>query len=346
MELRQLVYFDAVVRYGGFSRAAERLNIAQPAVSAQIRRLEAELGTALLQRTTRRVGLTHAGEVFLPRARQALAQLDRARADLDELSTVQRGQVRIGATQIFGSLDLPAALAGFRHRYPGVSLALQTGLIAELLGTLHAGEVDLVLGPVHTDLPAAYVAHPLVAETLVLVTAPGHPLAADGAGDGSGSNAPRAQPHLVAPSPGAGVTLAAVRDEPFVCLPAHSRLHGILCAAAEAEGFVPRIDFETYSPASIRELVAAGLGVALLATSAAYAPGPAIGVHRLKRPPWHPPIGLIRARGRPLDAGRPGVRGPPHRDRGRRLIQGGPPTGQAVAKSGGGRWIRVASLRP
>src|SRR5215472_15752627 len=136
MELRQLVYFDAVVRYGGFSRAAERLHIAQPAVSAQIRRLETELGTALLQRTTRRVALTHAGELFLARTRQVLDQLDRARADLGELSAVLRGRVRIGATQVVGSLDLPAALAQFRRRYPGVSLALHSGLIVKLLGLL------------------------------------------------------------------------------------------------------------------------------------------------------------------------------------------------------------------
>jgi LysR family transcriptional regulator, transcription activator of glutamate synthase operon len=283
MELRQLVYLDAVVRYGGFSKAAERLHIAQPAVSAQIRRLEAELGTALLQRTTRRVALTYAGELFLARARKVLDQLDRARADLDELSAVRRGQVRIGATQIFGSLDLPAALAQFRHRYPGVSLALQTGLIAELLDTLNAGEVDLVLGPVHSDLPDRYLAQPLVAETLVLVTAAGHPLAV-----------------AAEDTVGARVTLAAVRDEPFVCLPADSRLHGMLVEAAAAEGFVPRIQFETYNPASMRDLVAAGLGVALIAGSAAAAPGPPIAVFQLERAPRHPPIGLIRQRGRPL----------------------------------------------
>src|SRR5215470_8230134 len=181
MELRQLAYFDAVARHGSFTKAAQRLHVAQPAVSAQIRRLEAELGATLLERTTRRVALTHAGEVFLARARGVLAQLDGARADLAELSAVLRGQVRIGATQILGSLDLPAALAQFRRRYPGVSLALRTGLIAELLGTLNAGEVDLVLGPVHTDLPGRYLSHPLVTETLALVTAPGHPLAAESA---------------------------------------------------------------------------------------------------------------------------------------------------------------------
>src|SRR5215468_10932477 len=110
MELRQLAYFDAVVRHGSFTKAARRLHVAQPAVSAQIRRLEAELGATLLERTTRRVALTYAGELF----------------------AVLRGRVRIGATQVVGSLDLPAALAGFRLRYPGVSLALHSGLIAKL----------------------------------------------------------------------------------------------------------------------------------------------------------------------------------------------------------------------
>ncbi len=277
MELRQLAYFDAVVRHGSFTKAAQRLHVAQPAVSAQIRRLESELGTTLLERTTRRVALTHAGELFLARTRRVLAQLDAARGDLAELSAVLRGQVRIGATQVLGSLDLPACLASFRRSYPGVSLALRTGLIAKLLGLLDAGEVDLIVGPVHDDLPAAYHARPLVPESLVLVTPPGHPLAA-----------------------GRDVALAAAGDEPFVCLPADSRLRAILAAAAAAEGFVPRIEFETYSPASIRDLVSAGLGMALLARSAAEGPGPAIGVCELARAPEHPPIGLIRARGRPL----------------------------------------------
>src|SRR5579863_6820635 len=100
MELRQLAYFDAVVRYGSFTKAAQRLHIAQPAVSAQIRRLEAELGTALLERTTRRVALTYAGELFLARAHQVLTQLDGARADMAELSAVLRGRVRVGASQV------------------------------------------------------------------------------------------------------------------------------------------------------------------------------------------------------------------------------------------------------
>jgi LysR family transcriptional activator of glutamate synthase operon len=276
MELRQLAYFEAVVRHGGFSRAAEHLHIAQPAVSAQVRRLERELGTALLERTTRRVRVTPAGELVLARARSALAQVEGARADLAELATVTRGQLRIGATQLLASVDLPRALAGFHQRYPGVTIALRTGLIADLLADLDAGRIDVALCPVHDDLPAAYLAQPLAAESVVLATPPGR--------------------HSF---PGGAARLADVREEPFVCLPAGSGLHGILVDAAAAAGFEPRIPFETHSPASICELVAAGLGVALLAGSSARAAGRAIDVHPLRPALAHPPIGLVQRREHP-----------------------------------------------
>ena len=236
MELRQLAYFEAVVRHGGFSRAAEQLHIAQPAVSAQVRRLERELGTAP-SRAHHPPGPAHArGRTGAGRARSALAQVEGARADLAELATaVTRGQLRIGATQLLASVDLPRALAGFHQRYPGVTIALRTGLIADLLADLDAGRIDVALCPVHDDLPAAYLAQPLAAESVVLATPPGR--------------------HSF---PGGVARLADVREEPFVCLPAGSGLRGILVDAAAAAGFEPRIPFETHSPASICELVAPG----------------------------------------------------------------------------------------
>ncbi|MHB8293416.1 MAG: LysR substrate-binding domain-containing protein [Acidimicrobiales bacterium] len=97
---------------------------------------------------------------------------------------------------------------------------------------------------------------------------------------------------------GRPVALSCVRDEPFVCLPPGSGLHMLLLGAASAEGFKPRVQFEADSPAGIRELVAAGLGVALLAESAALAPGATVSLHRLLNAPPHPPIGSIAMRGR------------------------------------------------
>lgn len=279
MELRQLVYFDAVARHRSFTRAAEQLHVAQPAISAQIRRLEQELGTELLQRTTRRVGLTYSGELFWSRARRILDELDAARADLDAVASGLRGEVRIGATPLLASLDLAAMMAAFRRDHPGVALALRSGLIADLLSQLDAGDIDIVIGPADPQLPRRYVAGRLVEESLVLIAPPGHRLA--------GNRSCR---------------LAAAREEYFVCLPADSGLRRILTAAAEAAGFVPRIEFEAYSPASIRELVAAGLGVALLANSAARSPGPAVAVVPLDPAPEHPPISVITLRQRKLPA--------------------------------------------
>jgi LysR family transcriptional activator of glutamate synthase operon len=275
MELRQLTYFEAVARCGGFTRAAERLHVAQSAVSAQIRALEAELGVALFSRTTRRVTLTAAGVRFLERARAALSELDIARGEIAELSEVLHGRVALGATSVLGPFDLPAALAGFHGRCPGVALTLRSGLIATLLGRLDTGEVDLVLGPVHDDLPARFAAHRLATESVVLALPPGARVVG---------------------------ALDAVREMAFVCLPAGSGLRAILDDAAKAAGFTARVQFETSSPASIRELVSAGLGVALLARSAAERDGPSIQICRLDPSPAHPPIGLIRHREHRLTA--------------------------------------------
>jgi LysR family transcriptional regulator, transcription activator of glutamate synthase operon len=279
MELRQLRYFEAVARCGGFTRAAEQLHVAQSAVSAQIRALEAELGVQLFDRTTRRVSLTHPGELFLVRARRVLGELDGARGELDDLAAVLSGRVAIGATAVVGPFDLPGALARFHVRYPGVDLALRSGLVAKLLTLLDGGDVDLVIAPIHDDLPAQFAARRIATEELLLVFPPRHPLARGGALD-----------------------LGELRDERFVCLPEDSGLRALLDEAAAGAGFTARVQFETQSPASVRALVAAGLGVALLARSAAEPPGPEVAVRPLRHPPAHPPIGLIHRRDRPLSA--------------------------------------------
>lgn len=275
MELRQLTYFDAVVRYGGFTRAAEQLHVAQPAVSAQIRRLESELGVALLARTTRRVRLTRAGELFWARVRRVLDELAGARADLDELADALTGRVRLGAIQAVDPFDLPAALAGFHVRYPGIELILRSGPLRYLLDGLDRDELDLALGPMPAELPERFAAQQLFTEELVIVTAAGHPLAG--------------RPDLA---------LRALRDEPFVCLPPDSGLRRILDRTAAAEGFTPRVPFEHTNLQRIRELVSHGLGVALLARSVAEAPGRPVAIHSVHPIPVHRAVGLLHRRDR------------------------------------------------
>jgi DNA-binding transcriptional LysR family regulator len=127
VELRQLIYFDAVIREGGFTKAARQLHVAQPAISAQVRQLEAELGVTLIQRGTRSPVLTQAGELLLVHARQVLAHIEAARLEMAGISSVTKGTVRIGATQVLGAFNLAASMASFRLRYPGVAMTTATG---------------------------------------------------------------------------------------------------------------------------------------------------------------------------------------------------------------------------
>jgi DNA-binding transcriptional LysR family regulator len=277
MELRQLEYFDAVVRHGGFTRAAEQLRVAQPAVSAQIRRLEAELGVPVLERTTRRMRLTRAGELVLARARRAFGELDGVRDDLAALAAELRGRVRIGSIQATGPFDLPGALAAFQRRFPEVELSLRSGRLSQLVADLDAELIDLAIGPLPADLPARVSGLPLFTDELVLITAPGHPLAGRG------------------PLP-----MEALRDEIFACLPAGSGLRRLLDQVCAAAGFAARVRYETNIVPQVRELVSHGLGVALLARSVAEAPGRPVAVHSVLPAPIDRPVGLLHLRDRAL----------------------------------------------
>ena len=270
MELRQLAYLDAVVREGGFGRAAALLHVAQPAVSVQIRKLETELGTTLLTRSTRRLALTHAGELFLARTRRVLAELEAARADLAALSGAVIGRVRIGAIQALDPYDLSGALAAFHARHPDVQLGLRSGGVRALLDDLAHDRIDIALGPVPAEVPDGVVVAPLFSDELVLATAPGHPTADAGP-----------------------LGLAALRDDPFVCLPTGTGLRTVLHRHAEAAGFTPRVPFETTNLPRLRDLVAHGLGVALVARSVAEAPGPPVVVHPVAPAPILRPVGLL-----------------------------------------------------
>ena len=268
VELRHLQSFEAVMRCGGFTRAARDLHIAQPAISGHIKRLEQDLGVPLLHRS-RSVQLSAAGEQFLPFVQAALAELAEGRRQVQAFRVAETGRVRAGVTPMIGGLDLVATLSRFRVRFPGVSIALRTALISPLLQDLRAGLVDVVIGPVTEKQGEGLRRIELCPERLVLITPPG--------------------------SRRRVASLADVAGDPFVCLAADSGLRRLLDEAALAQGGAVHVEFETHSPASIRELVAAGLGSALIAESAVLGPGPTVRVHDLDGLPTHPPICAVSA---------------------------------------------------
>ncbi len=176
MELRHLRYFVAVAEELSFRRAAERLHLAQPPLSAQIKGLESELGVALLLRTTRSVRLTTAGEIFLEEAREVLAAATRARERAQKAGLGLIGTLRIGILASSATPRLAGILRSYREKYPGVELALHEMTSAMQLQQLVADELDVgfLREPViHAELKTHFMEeHPMV-----LAMAAGHRLA-------------------------------------------------------------------------------------------------------------------------------------------------------------------------
>jgi DNA-binding transcriptional LysR family regulator len=279
MELRQLEYFVAVARHGHFGRAAEAAYVTQPALSQQVRRLEAELGVALLRRTSRGVELTPAGADLLARAETILAEAAAARAEMDEHADVVRGAVRVAATAA-DAVRLPETLAAFHRDHPGVRIALRQSSAAEALELVRRGAVDLaVLSPAGD--PGGLEVTPLAEEPLRLIVEPGDPLT------------------------GCAVRLGDLSGRPFVLAEPGSALREAVVDACQAEGFSPVPLLEVGDPSAVRFLVGAGLGVSLVPASWLEVPGPEVGVAVVEPAPLHrvcvvtagelPPAGALLA---------------------------------------------------
>lgn len=262
MELRQLRYLIALAEERSFTRAAVRSHVAQPALSQQIRRLEDELGLSLVDRTTRQVALTEAGEVLTERARRAVAELEAARAELSELAGVRGGRVTIGAMQTLGAFDLPALLGAFHSQFPGVELSVREEASDTLAEMVRSGTVDLALLSVTDRIDRQGLElHLLASEDVVLLLPASHRLAAR-----------------------RRVRVAELAGESFVSFREGWAIRHLLVQAGREAGFDPHIAFESNEVTRIRALVASGLGVALMARSAAEDPGLGVRVVSLTAP--------------------------------------------------------------
>jgi DNA-binding transcriptional LysR family regulator len=260
MELRQLEYFVAVAEEASFTRAASRVHVAQPGVSAQVRRLESELGQQLLDRSGRSVRLTEVGSAVLPFARAALDAVANARLAVDDLAGLVRGQVTVGMVSGCALPALAELLAGFHDRHPGVAIALVEDNSDRLVERLRDGRLDLALIGWAEQTPADIDSVVLVDEELVAVVAPGHPLAGTGAGAGARAGA-------------GAITIRQLRDLPLVSLPRGTGVRAALDAACAAAGFTPRIVFEASALPMVVELAGRGLGLAVVPASIPNGPG-------------------------------------------------------------------------
>ena len=245
MELRQLEYVVAVAEEASFTRAAARTHVTQPGISAQVRRLEEELGERLFDRSGATVTLTAAGEVVLPFARAALSAVASARQAVEDLSGLVRGQVSVGMVTACPVELMPAAVAGFHREHADVEISLVEDNSDGLLAGVAAGRIDLALVGLADDDPAAGIAVQVIAdEPLHAAVAPGHELASR-----------------------SSVPVRALAEHDLIALPRGTGGRTALETACARAGVAPRIVIEASDPRVLAAMAQRGLGVAVLPDS-------------------------------------------------------------------------------
>lgn len=248
MELRRLRYFVAVAEELHFRRAAERLHLAQPALSQQVRKLEVELGVELLHRTKRGVALTSPGAIFLGEARRLLRQADDAARTAREAHAGAAGRLRLGRVADAVPAVLPRAIVAFAGRYPGVEIVPETVPARRAVEEVRSGRLDIAV--VGLPVPAAGLR--------VVPVAIEHTVAAV------------ADRHLL--SGRASIPLGALGETPLVLLPrpTNPAFYDSVIAGCRAAQISPQL-IDTVEPQVEHALllVASGIGVALLPSSVA-----------------------------------------------------------------------------
>ncbi len=243
LELRHFEYFVAVAEERNFTRAAARLHVVQSGVSAVIKAMEREMGARLLERTSKRVDLTDAGEALLPRARAAIDAVRDARDAVDEVRGGLRGTIRIGTLTSIGLIDVPGILGAFHRVHPHVALRLIVSPrgSAGILEGLVDGSLDVAIVSVPGRPPAGVRIRPVGSQPLTLVLPVGHRLA-------------RA----------AEVRIADLAGEPFVDFPVGYGNRTVVDRAFAAAGVQRQVVIEVTDIGSGAGFVREGLGVAIL----------------------------------------------------------------------------------
>nr|WP_275941296.1 LysR family transcriptional regulator [Planosporangium flavigriseum] len=220
--------------------AASDLYLSQPTLSRALARLEREVGTPLFDRDGRRLRLNQYGQILREHTARALAEVDTARQRIDALTDPDTGLVRLSFLHSFGAWLVPDLLRGYRAQAPGVRFALFQDVAEVIAASLREGRTDLALTSPRPD-GDDLAWHPVHRERLCLAVPPDHRLATR-----------------------RRVALAAVADEPFIMLRADTGLRGITDRLCRAAGFDPAVALDSSDLQTMRALVGAGLGIAVV----------------------------------------------------------------------------------
>jgi DNA-binding transcriptional LysR family regulator len=241
VDLRQLEHFVTVAEERHFTRASERLFISQSGLSASIRALEKELDAELFYRNTRRVELTDAGQALLEESRRTMASVLAARDAVAAVKGLVRGRLRVGTEQCLGVVDVPNELARFHDDHPGVELLVQQAGSARLVEEVRSGRLDVAFVAGTTGTPDEVRVIPLASEPMVLICRPEHPLARRERAD-----------------------WLALRKDSFVDFNTDWGSRQVTDRAFAAAGVTRRIASEVNDVHTLLDLVAHGLGVAVV----------------------------------------------------------------------------------
>jgi LysR family transcriptional regulator, low CO2-responsive transcriptional regulator len=245
--VHQLRLLAAVADRGGVSRAAESLGLSQPAVSHQLRTLSEAVGAPLVETIGRRVHLTAAGQVLCDHARRILAEFEAAGGALDELRGLRSGMLRVVGDTTVGTYVLPDVLGLFHHEHPAIEVRLDVGNRRHVLARLVANEVDFAIGGrLWEDPPIPLVVLPFLANELIAIASPRHPLA----------GAPR-------------VTLGQLAGEPFIAREPGSGTRETAEEAFRRARLSVRPVMELASNGAIKRAVAQDLGCSIVSRHAA-----------------------------------------------------------------------------
>lgn len=250
MEIHQLRYLCEVARTGSFTAAAQALHVSQSGVSAQVAKLERELGVRLFDRGARTAAPSPDGAAILPHAAAALDAVGRIRAVADDLVGVTRGQIRVGTVIGCTIPGYLAAFAEFRRRHPGVSITASEAASADLIASLTTGALDVALVAHADPLPDAFDVHTVIDEPLAVGVPADHPWA-----------------RRMSIPPGA---LAA--PDTILTLPPGTGVRAALEKTCATAGITVEPAAEVFSPDAATALAARGAGIAVLTATMIQAP--------------------------------------------------------------------------
>jgi DNA-binding transcriptional LysR family regulator len=239
LEFKQLRSFIEVVRQGGFTQAARTLHVSQSAVSKQVAQLEQSLGVVLLDREASQIRPTAAGNVVLQRAEEMLLLRKGLLRELDDLSDLARGDLRLGLPMLGGETLFAELFAEYRRRYPNINIQLLEGGSLTIEQAIMSGELE-VGGSLTPDDPT-FAYQPFCDESLDVLLPSGHPLAENGE-----------------------IELAELADTPFLMYQRSFVLNNRLIQACQQVGFTPKESGRSGQADFLAALVAAGQGVVLL----------------------------------------------------------------------------------